>query len=57
MEKYWEEEIRQVLAHSNVQTTKIYLRERHGFSGSFEIMERFLEGVSNFNYELSPTCF
>jgi integrase len=39
-----EEEIRQVLAHSTVQTTKIYLRERHGFSGSFEIMKRFLEG-------------
>jgi len=26
-----EEEIRQFLAHSTVQTTKIYLRERHGF--------------------------
>ncbi|MCF1751385.1 tyrosine-type recombinase/integrase [Mariniradius sediminis] len=39
-----EEEIRQVLGHSNIKTTKIYLRERHGFSGSHEIMKRFLEG-------------
>jgi hypothetical protein len=38
-----EEKIRLILAHSNVQTTKIYLRERHGFSGSFGIMKRFLE--------------
>ncbi|SDD64897.1 Phage integrase family protein [Algoriphagus faecimaris] len=36
-----EEEIRQVLGHANVRTTKIYLRERHGFSGSFDIMKRF----------------
>jgi hypothetical protein len=36
-----EDEIRQVLAHSHVQTTKIYLRGRHGFSGSYEIMKRF----------------
>lgn len=36
-----EEEIRQVLGHSNVRTTKIYLRERHGFSGSYDIMKRF----------------
>jgi site-specific recombinase XerD len=36
-----EEEIRQVLAHSNVQTTKISLRERHGYSESYEIMRRF----------------
>lgn len=36
-----EEDIRQVLGHSNVRTTKIYLRERHGFSGSFDIMKRF----------------
>jgi hypothetical protein len=36
-----EEEIRQVLGHSNVHTTKIYLRERHGFSGSYDIMKRF----------------
>ncbi len=41
---YSEEEIRQVLAHANVRTTKIYLRERHGFSGSFDIMKRFHEG-------------
>jgi integrase len=39
-----EEEIHQILAHSTVQTTKIYIRERHGFSGSFEIMKRFHEG-------------
>jgi hypothetical protein len=53
-----EEEIRQVLAHSNVQTTKICLRERerHGFPGSFEIKKWFLEGVSDFNFELSHTC-
>lgn len=38
---YSEEEIRQVLGHSNVHTTKIYLRERHGFSGSYDIMKRF----------------
>ena len=36
-----EEDIRQVLGHANVRTTKIYLRERHGFSGSFDIMKRF----------------
>jgi integrase len=36
-----EEDIRQVLGHSNVATTKIYLRERHGFSGSYDIMKRF----------------
>ncbi|MEB2779577.1 tyrosine-type recombinase/integrase [Algoriphagus sp. C2-6-M1] len=36
-----EEDIRQVLGHANVRTTKIYLRERHGFSGSFDIMRRF----------------
>lgn len=36
-----EEEIRQVLGHANIRTTKIYLRERHGFSGSFDIMKRF----------------
>lgn len=36
-----EEEIRQVLGHSNIHTTKIYLRERYGFSGSYEIMKRF----------------
>jgi integrase len=40
-----EEEIRQVLAHSTVRTTKVYLRERHGFSGSFEIMKKFHEGM------------
>ncbi|MCH7410168.1 tyrosine-type recombinase/integrase [Belliella sp. DSM 111904] len=38
-----EEEIRQVLGHSNIRTTKIYLRERHGFSGSYGIMKRFHE--------------
>jgi integrase len=36
-----EEDIRQVLGHANVRITKIYLRERHGFSGSFDIMKRF----------------
>ena len=36
-----EEEIRQVLGHANVRDTKVYLRERHGFSGSFDIMKRF----------------
>jgi integrase len=36
-----EEDIRQVLGHANVRTTKVYLRERHGFSGSFDIMKRF----------------
>jgi hypothetical protein len=36
-----EEDIRQVLGHANVRTTKIYLRERHGFSGSLDIMKRF----------------
>ncbi len=36
-----EEEIRQVIAHSNIRTTKIYLRERHGFFGSYNIMKRF----------------
>ncbi|WP_084119175.1 tyrosine-type recombinase/integrase [Aquiflexum balticum] len=41
---YSEEEIRLILAHSTVQTTKIYLRERHGFSGSFEIMKSFYGG-------------
>lgn len=38
-----EEDIRQVLGHSNISTTKIYLRERHGFSGSYDIMKRFHE--------------
>lgn len=38
-----EEEIRQVLGHSTIATTKIYLRERHGFSGAFDIMKRFHE--------------
>ena len=41
-----EEDIRQVLGHANVRTTKIYLRERHGFSGSFDIMKRFHRGIS-----------
>jgi integrase len=41
-----EEEIRQVLGHSNVRTTKIYLRERHGFSGSYDIMKKFHQGNS-----------
>lgn len=36
-----EEDIRQVLGHANIRTTKIYLRERHGFSGSYDIMKRF----------------
>jgi integrase len=36
-----EEDIRQVLGHANVRTTKVYLRERHGFSGSYDIMKRF----------------
>lgn len=40
-----EEDIRQVLAHSTVRTTKVYLRERHGFSGGFEIMKKFHEGM------------
>ena len=39
--RYSEKEIRQVLGHSNVHTTKIYLRERHGFSVSYDIMQRF----------------
>ncbi|GAB2620049.1 hypothetical protein GCM10026987_17160 [Belliella aquatica] len=40
-----EEGIRQVLAHSTVRTTKVYLRERHGFSGSYELMKKFHEGM------------
>ena len=36
-----EDEIRQVLADSNVNTPKIYLREKHDFSGSYDIMKRF----------------
>ena len=39
-----EEDIRQVLGHANVRDTKVYLRERHGFSGSFDIMKRFHQG-------------
>jgi hypothetical protein len=39
-----EEEIRQVLGHANVRDTKVYLRERHEFSGSFDIMKRFHQG-------------
>jgi integrase len=35
-----EEDIRQVLGHANVRTTKVYLRERHEFSGSYDIMKR-----------------
>jgi hypothetical protein len=39
-----EEDIRQVLGHANVRDTKVYLRERHGFSGSYDIMKRFHQG-------------
>lgn len=44
-----EDEIRQVLTHSNVRTTKIYLRERHGFSGSYEIMKKPTIHCNNIN--------
>jgi len=39
-----EEDIRQVLGHANGRDTKVYLRERLGFSGSFDIKKRFHQG-------------
>ena len=42
-----DDEIRQVLGHSDVKTTKIYLRERIGVSPTMKIMKRFNETHSN----------
>ena len=42
-----DDEIRQVLGHSAVKTTKIYLRERIGVSPTMQIMKRFNETHSN----------
>jgi integrase len=41
-----EDNIRILLGHSDINTTKIYLQEKHGYGASHQIMKRFLE--SNF---------
>jgi integrase len=38
-----EDQIRIILGHSNIATTKVYLREKHGDGQSHNIMKRFLE--------------
>jgi site-specific recombinase XerD len=38
-----EDQIRIILGHSNISTTKIYLREKHGDGATHQIMKRFLE--------------
>ena len=38
-----EDQIRIILGHSNISTTKVYLREKHGDGQSHNIMKRFLE--------------
>jgi site-specific recombinase XerD len=40
-----EDQIRIILGHSNIATTKIYLREKHGDGQSHNIMKRFLETI------------
>jgi len=41
-----EDNIRILMGHSDINTTKIYLQEKHGYGASHQIMKRFLE--SNF---------
>jgi len=38
---FTDDEIRQVLGHTDIKTTKIYLRERIGVSPTMKIMKRF----------------
>jgi integrase len=44
---FTDDEIRQVLGHTDIKTTKIYLRERIGVSLTMKIMKRFNETHSN----------
>ena len=38
-----EDQIRIILGHSNIATTKVYLREKQGDGHTHNIMKRFLE--------------
>jgi site-specific recombinase XerC len=38
-----EDQIRIILGHSNIATTKIYLKKKYGDGESHNIMKRFLE--------------
>jgi len=38
-----EDQIRIILGHSNIATTRKYLKEKHGVGKSHNIMKRFLE--------------
>jgi len=38
-----EDQIRIILGHSNIATTKIYLKEKLGYGATHQIMKRFLE--------------
>jgi len=44
---FTDDEIRQVLGHTDIKTTKIYLRERIGVSPTMKIMKRFNDENSN----------
>jgi integrase len=38
-----EDQIKIILAHLNIATTKIYLKEKHGYGATHQIMKKFLE--------------
>jgi integrase len=38
-----EDNIRILMGHSDINTTKIYLKEKHGYGATHQIMKRFLE--------------
>ena len=38
-----EDHIRILMVHSDIHTTKIYLKEKHGYRATHQIMKRFLE--------------
>ena len=38
-----EDNIRILMGHSDIHTTKIYLKEKHGYGATHQIMKRFLE--------------
>jgi integrase len=40
-----EDQIRIILGHSNIATTRKYLKEKHGVGKSHNIMKRFLETI------------
>jgi hypothetical protein len=46
------------LGHSDIHTTKIYLKEKHGYGATHQIMKRFLvSNVRNYYIEESDGMF